>query len=105
VRGPRLLRRGAALAVAGEFRPNVCVLDLWMPVADGREVARRLRASGGGRPLLLVALTGVTGRRAEEDSLDAGFDHHILKPSDPDELFRDFADFIARMEPAVLAMG
>jgi CheY-like chemotaxis protein len=96
---------GAALALAGEFRPDACVLDLRMPVADGREVARLLREWAGGRPLLLVALTGVTGRRAEEKSLDAGFDHHILKPSDPDELFLCFADFIARMEPAVLAVA
>jgi two-component system, OmpR family, response regulator len=98
---------GAVLPLAEEFEPDACVLDLWMPVADGWAVARLLREWAAGRLLLLVALTGVTGRRAEEQSFDAGFDHHILKPSDPDELFRRFTEFVARMEveqmePAVM---
>jgi two-component system, OmpR family, response regulator len=96
---------GAVLPLAEEFRPDVCVLDVRMPVLSGWAVARRLREWAGGRPLLLVALTGLSGRRAEEESLDAGFDHHIVKPSSPDELFRDFAEFVEWMEPAVLAMG
>ncbi len=58
----------------------------------------------GGRLLLLVALTGVDGVKAEERSLGAGFDHHLVKPSDADELFRDFAAFVVRMEPAVLEL-
>jgi CheY-like chemotaxis protein len=92
---------GAALALAERLRPDVCILDLWMPVLDGWDVAPRLRASAGDRPLLLIALTGLAGARAEADSLYAGFDHHILKPSDPNELYEDFAAFIRQIEPAV----
>jgi two-component system OmpR family response regulator len=95
---------GEVLPLAEEFRPDVCVLDLWMPQVDGWEVARRLREWAGGRLLLLVALTGVGGRRAEENSRDAGFDYHILKPADPNDILRDFAAFIKTMELAVLEL-
>ena len=94
----------AVLALAERFCPDVCVLDLWMPGVDGWEAARRLRRWATGR-LLLIALTGVSGREAEEISLHAGFDHHILKPGDPQEIFRNFAEFIRKMEPAVLQLA
>jgi DNA-binding response OmpR family regulator len=94
----------AVLPLAELFRPDVCVLDLWMPKLDGWKVAESLREWAGEQLLLLIALTGVTGRQAEENSLCAGFDHHIVKPSDPNELYRDFAAFIRKMEPAVLEL-
>ena len=96
---------GAVLPLAEEFRPDVCVLDVWMPVLDGWRVAPLLRGWAADRPLLLVALTGVTGREAEENSLYAGFDHHILKPCDPEELYQDFTAFIRKMEPAVARLA
>jgi CheY-like chemotaxis protein len=92
------------LSLAGQFQPDVCILDLWMPGTDGWEAARRLRAWAGERSLLLIALTGVVGRQAEENSLYAGFDHHIIKPAEPAVLFRNFAEFIKKMEPAVLQL-
>jgi CheY-like chemotaxis protein len=95
---------GSVLALAAQFRPDVCVLDLWMPLVDGWEAARRLREWAAGRPLLLIALTGVAGREAEENSLYAGFDHHILKPCDPQEMFHEFAEFVRKLEPAVLQL-
>lgn len=95
----------AVVPLAEGFRPDVCILDLRMPGVDGWEAARRLRAWAGGRLLLLIALTGVGGWQSEEDSLYSGFDHHLLKPSDPQELYREFAAFIRKMEPAVLALA
>ncbi|HVK08325.1 MAG TPA: hypothetical protein VM597_06055 [Gemmataceae bacterium] len=65
-----------------------------MPGISGWEVARRLRAGVGGTELLLIAVTGVQGREAEDSSSDAGFDHHILKPADPGEVFADLAAFV-----------
>ena len=96
---------GAVLPLAEQFRPDVCVLDVRMPVLDGWKVAPLLRAWAGERPLLLIALTGYSGREAQENSLYAGFDHHIVKPSDPNELYRDFAAFVRKMEPAVLELA
>src|SRR6476620_5485628 len=84
---------GEALRSADEFRPDVCILDLWMPVVNGWAVAERLRTWADGRSILLIALTGVGGRPSMENSLAAGFDHHVLKPSDPQEIFADLAAF------------
>ena len=96
---------GEALRQADEFRPDVCILDLWMPVLYGWDVAMRLRTWEDGRAILLIALTGVGGRQSMENSRAAGFDHHILKPSDPQEIFADLAAFIRGMEPVVLALA
>jgi CheY-like chemotaxis protein len=95
---------GAVLPLADEFRQDACILNVWMPVLDGREAARRLRAWAGDRLLLLIALTGLGGSREVEESLLAGFDHHILKPADASELYEDFAAFILRMEADVLRL-
>ncbi len=79
---------------ADRFRPDVCVLDIRMPGLDGWEVARRLRAGAGGAGLLLIAVTGVQGQEAADRSAVAGFDHHIVKPADPADIFADLAAFI-----------
>ena len=75
------------LEIAQAKAPTVALIDIGLPGIDGYEVARRLRAlSGPGA--FLVALTGYSDpddrRRAEE----AGFDAHVVKPVDPDELTR-----------------
>ncbi len=88
---------GSAVApVAERFRPDVCVLDVRMPGFDGWDIARRLRAKVGGERLLLIAVTAVQGQAAADRSSDAGFDHHILKPADPVEIFADLSAFIER---------
>ena len=75
------------IEVARAKTPAVALVDIGLPGIDGYEVARRLRALPGPRSLL-VALTGYSDpddrRRAEE----AGFDAHVVKPVDPDELTR-----------------
>src|SRR5438045_6261142 len=47
----------SALAAAGSFRPDACLLDLLMPGVDGYELAGWLREQEGNRPILLVAVT------------------------------------------------
>src|SRR5690606_19641572 len=47
-----------AIALAAEFRPHVMLLDLGMPRLNGYDVARRIRASEGGRAITLIATTG-----------------------------------------------
>ena len=50
----------AAIAEAAVFCPGVCFLDLHMPGMDGDELAVRLTAQAGERPLLLVAVTAMS---------------------------------------------
>lgn len=77
----------AALECARSFRPNVVLLDVGLPGMDGYELARRLRAEGLAGDLLV----SVTGYGQEEDrrkAEEAGFDHHLTKPVNPDILQR-----------------
>ena len=77
-----------ALAAADEFRPDCVVLDLGLPGIDGYEVARQLRARPDGADLVLVALTGWAGREVRTRAAEAGFDYHLVKPVNWEELER-----------------
>ncbi|MEJ0084177.1 MAG: response regulator [Pseudomonadota bacterium] len=72
-----------ALALAGQTRPEIVVLDVGMPKLDGCEVARRIRAESWGRGAVLVALTGWGQDVDRRRSREAGFDMHLVKPVDP----------------------
>ncbi len=64
-------------------RPEIAFIDIGLPELDGYEVARRIRAEPGGDDFLLVALTGYGSPEQKARSLEAGFDHHLVKPVDP----------------------
>ena len=77
-------RDGAeALEVAEQQRPEIALLDIGMPRADGYEVARRIRCEPWGRGITLVALTGWGQESDRRRSEEAGFDVHLTKPVDP----------------------
>jgi CheY-like chemotaxis protein len=69
------------------WRPAAAVVDIGLPLFDGYEVARRLRAGLDG-PLLLIALTGYGQPEDRRRAFAAGFDHHLTKPADPAVLLR-----------------
>jgi CheY-like chemotaxis protein len=75
----------SALNVGSEFRPRVAILDIAMPGTDGYDVARALRRHQGG-DVTLVALTGWGQDADRRRASDAGFDHHLIKPVDPQTL-------------------
>jgi two-component system CheB/CheR fusion protein len=74
------------LEAARTFRPEVVLLDIGLPGMDGYEVARRLRADRATADALLIAVTGWGQERDRERVKAAGFDHHLVKPLDPDTL-------------------
>ncbi|WP_257457947.1 ATP-binding protein [Archangium lipolyticum] len=71
-----------------DVRPDVALVDVGLPGIDGYEVARRVRASKDGGSFYLVALTGYGGSEARSKALEAGFDVHLVKPIDVDDLPR-----------------
>jgi CheY-like chemotaxis protein len=75
-----------ALAVGRDFHPDVAFLDIGMPRMDGYELAGRMRAEEWGREVTLIALTGHGGHEARIRAHDAGFDRHLTKPIDPQEV-------------------
>jgi PAS domain S-box-containing protein len=70
----------AAIAAIEEIRPDIALLDIGMPGANGYEVARRVRAEDWGRDVRLVALTGWGQQADKQRARDAGFDQHLVKP-------------------------
>jgi CheY-like chemotaxis protein len=77
-----------ALEIADEFRPEVTLLDIGMPRLDGYGAARELRKRDWAKDTLLVALTGWGQQEDKRLAREAGFDHHMVKPVDPDALRR-----------------
>ena len=75
-----------ALEIADEFRPEVALLDIGMPRLDGYGAARELRRREWGGILMLIALTGWGQQEDKRLAREAGFDHHLVKPVDPDAL-------------------
>jgi signal transduction histidine kinase len=69
-----------ALALAREFRPDVMVLDIAMPKLSGHDLARAIRAEPWGGGVLLIASSGWGREENKQSSLEAGFDHHLVKP-------------------------
>ncbi len=82
----------AAVEAAAAFRPDVIVLDVGMPGLDGYDAARRIREQAWGKDVVLIALTGWGQEEDRQRSEEAGFDHHLPKPVEPDALKRLLAD-------------
>lgn len=76
----------SALESVDSFRPDVVLLDIGMPGMDGYEVARRIRANPANRHISLIALTGWGQDEDRRRSVAAGFNHHLVKPADIDQL-------------------
>jgi CheY-like chemotaxis protein len=81
-----------ALKLAGEFNPDIVLLDIGMPGLDGYEVARRLRGLKRDKPFRIVAITGWGQEADRQRSREAGFDLHLVKPVDPQDLLQALSD-------------
>jgi PAS domain S-box-containing protein len=75
-----------ALATLQDFVPDLALLDIGLPGMSGLELARRIRARPALAGVKLVALTGWGRDEDRQRSLDAGFDRHMTKPVDIDEV-------------------
>jgi PAS domain S-box-containing protein len=75
-----------ALALAAEYQPEFVLLDIGLPDINGYEVARRLRQQPETKGVWLIALTGYGQDSDRLQSQEAGFDHHLVKPVEPQKL-------------------
>jgi signal transduction histidine kinase/CheY-like chemotaxis protein len=72
-----------ALVAGSEFQPSVIFMDLGMPMLNGYETCKRLRAQAWGEDAFVVALTGWGQSEVRRMTEEAGFDLHLVKPLDP----------------------
>ena len=76
----------AAVDLANEFEPRVVLLDIGLPTLNGFEAAKRIRKQPWGKQAVMIAVTGWGEPVDRQRSKEAGFDHHLVKPVDPDVL-------------------
>ncbi len=76
----------AALSAITQHRHEIVLMDIGLPGMSGYEVARQLRQRPELNNLLIVAVTGYAEDEARRQSREAGFDHHLVKPVDPEAL-------------------
>ena len=84
-----------AISAALSYKPDVILLDLALPVVSGLEVARELRRHPELANTRLVALTGRGQAIDRRHTSEIGFDYHLTKPTDPEELERVLASLAA----------
>jgi signal transduction histidine kinase len=72
-----------AVAAVEAFRPDVVLLDIGMPKLNGYDAARRIREQPWGKTVVLVALTGWGQEEDRQESREAGFHFHLVKPIEP----------------------
>ena len=75
-----------ALAMALAWHPDLLLLDIGLPGLNGFQVAERIRQEPTLKNVVLVALTGYGQEADRRRSKDAGFDHHLVKPADFEEM-------------------
>jgi CheY-like chemotaxis protein len=82
--------------LAGSAVPDLVLLDIGLPEMDGFEVCRRMRALPGGAALNIFALTGFGQESDRLATKQAGFDAHLVKPVDVDDVYAQYTLHLAR---------
>jgi PAS domain S-box-containing protein len=77
---------------AEQYRPDVALFDIGLPKLNGYEACRRIRGQPWGQSMVLIAGTGWGQDEDRRRSHDAGFDHHMVKPIDPQALMKLLAE-------------
>ena len=77
-----------AVAAAGKFRPHVVLCDIGLPKLNGYEACRQMKAQAWEKKMILIAVTGWGQDDDRRKSQEAGFDHHMVKPVDPQALMK-----------------
>ena len=77
-----------AIALTAEQPPDMIIMDLGMPGMDGYETARAIRQRPGAERILMIALTGWGQSDARRRTGEAGFDHHLVKPVELEQIIR-----------------
>jgi CheY-like chemotaxis protein len=77
-----------ALERARKEMPEVCLLDIGLPDLDGNDLAKQLRARPETARSVLIAITGYGQEHDRKRTAESGFDHHLVKPVNIEDLLR-----------------
>ena len=82
------------IEVASRERPDLILMDLSLPVMDGWEAARRIKADEVLRGIPIIALSAHAMKGDEDRARQSGCDDYLSKPLDEDLLFEKLAKFL-----------
>jgi len=88
-----------ALELAASLRPEIILLDIGLPKLNGYEVCRRIRRESWGPAITVIALTGWGQKEDVRNSIEAGFDGHMVKPVELSALTKLLAEVEATDVP------
>ena len=89
----------AVLEAAIDYRPHAVLLDIGLPGLNGFEVAKQLRLQPALQNVVLVAMTGYGQESDRQLSLEAGFDHHLVKPANFGQVLQILSTVSENLEP------
>ena len=84
-----------ALKIAEKQPPDIILLDIRMPIMDGYEVCRKLKADPTTADIPIIFLTGESDAASEKAALEAGAAGYITKPIDPATLLEKISNCLA----------
>jgi CheY-like chemotaxis protein len=90
-----------AIQTALAFCPDVLILDLGMPILDGFQVAKQLRAMPEFQHATFVALTGYSEQEDLDDASKAQFDEYVIKPPNMNLLLTILSDVSSKSESGI----
>src|SRR5262249_42569450 len=90
----------AGLAAAAAHRPDLILMDIQLPIMDGHEATRRIKADAGLRTIPVIAVTSYGLAGGAEKAPAAGCDEYISKPYSPRELLTKVREYLSPERPA-----
>ena len=85
-----------ALAAVDQHRPDLILMDIQLPIMDGYEATRRIRANPANKRIPIIAVTSYALSGNESMALAAGCDAYVPKPYSPRELLAKIREFLPR---------
>ena len=83
-----------ALAAVDQHRPDLILMDIQLPIMDGYEATRRIRANPANKRIPIIAVTSYVLSGNESMALAAGCDAYVPKPYSPRELLAKIREFL-----------
>ena len=85
---------GAGVTMASEHKPDLILMDFQLPVLDGYEATRRIKANPATRDIPIIAVTSYALSGDEAKAIEVGCSGYIAKPFSPRKLLAKVREFL-----------